>query len=262
MGIRKGAICTTIAVGGVVLTTWLTAKNTPGALEKKEQALKAKREKTGNPEAKLTFWESVRAQASSYLPAIGSGAVTILGILGGDYFNKEDILRVKKELGSYKTMTKELAGEPAAKAIEKAVEQKKEDEKKGKPWEKKEWFQITFKKAEINFESTRADVIAGLYEANRYFIGRGFLSFNNLLEYLGLEPKDYLTEEELEEADNTGWEQCVGEAVYGYVWIDFALQEKLDEDLTEIYMPFQPHPMNMDEAEAEIEASLKGESHE
>jgi len=259
MGIRKGAICTTIAVIGVGVTTWLTAKNTPEALERKEQALKAKREKTGNPDAKLTFWESMQAQAKAYWPTIGAGALTIAGIVGGDYFNKEDILKAKKAMAEYKDMHKKLDGEGAVKTVEKAVEQKKEDEKKGRPWEKKEWFQIKFKNAEINFESTRTDVMAGLYEADRYFIGRGFLTFNNLLEFLGLEPKDYLTEDEIKEADKIGWEQSTGEAVYGYVWIDFSLQDRLEEDLTEIYMPFQPHPMNIDEAEAEIDAFVKGE---
>lgn len=259
MGIRKGAICTTIAVIGVGVTTWLTAKNTPEALERKEQALKAKREKTGNPDAKLTFWESMQAQAKAYWPTIGAGALTIAGIVGGDHFNKEDILKAKKAMTEYKDMHKKLDGEGAVKTVEKAVEQEKEDKKKNRPWQDKSWFSIKFEKAEIKFQSTREEVISGLYEANRYFIGRGSLSFNNFLEFLGLAPKDYLTEEEYSLADLEGWDQYTGEALYGYCWIDFALMEKPMEDVTEIYMPFQPHPMDYEEARKEIEHPIEEE---
>lgn len=259
MGIRKGAICTAIAVIGVGVTTWLTAKNTPEALERKEQALKAKREKTGNPDAKLTFWESVQAQAKAYWPTIGAGALTIAGIVGGDYFNKEDILKAKKAMTEYKDMHKKLDGEGAVKTVEKAVEQEKEDKKKNRPWQNKKWFLIKYKDAEIEFESTREDVISGLYEANRYFVGRGSLSFNNFLEFLGLAPKDYLTSEEFASAEQEGWDQYTGEALYGYSWIDFALMQDLDSDVTEIYMPFQPHPMDYEEARKEIEHPIEEE---
>lgn len=66
---------TAVAGAGVVGTAVLAAKATPKALEKKAEAEKAKGEK-------LTTWETFKAMAPSYLPAAGTGLVT-MGAIGG-----------------------------------------------------------------------------------------------------------------------------------------------------------------------------------
>ena len=81
--------------------------------------------------------------------------------------------------------------------------------------------QIIIKRHSIQFEKSRSDVIEAFYEANRYFHGRGVITFNEFLECLGLD--------HVEEGDNRGWEAYIGEAVYGYTWIDFGLKECEDE---------------------------------
>jgi hypothetical protein len=235
----------------MVVTAWLAAKKAPDAQKKKEEALQAKREKTGDPNAQLTFVESVQAQMGSYAPAIISGLVTIGSLTGSELINKENLKKAEKSLDDFKEMTDKLSGKDTSKVIEKAVEQKKLDEKKGKPWETKEQFRIIFQGHSIQFEATRAEVIEAIYETNRYFHGRGIVTFNEFLQYLGQDP--------VEEGDTRGWEVYTGEAVYGYSWIDFGLKECEDEPwVTEIYMAVYPHFFEVEDCEAEIEESLCG----
>jgi hypothetical protein len=147
-------------------------------------------------------------------------------------------------------MTERLEGKGAVKTIEKAVEQKKIDDKKRKPWEEKETFRIVFQGKSIQFEKTRAEVIEAIYETNRYFHGRGIVTFNEFLNYLGLDS--------VPEGDERGWEIYIGEAIYGYTWIDFGLKECYDEPwVTEIYMPIYPHFFEEEECENELNEGCK-----
>ena len=235
------------AAGGMILTAVLAAKNAPDAQKKKEAALQAKREKTGDENAQLTFFESMQAQIGSYIPAIVSGMVAMGGLVGSEVINKENMKKAEKAFDDFKDMTEKLDGKGSAKVIEKAVEQKKIDDKKGKPWEEKETFRITFQGKTVIFESTRADVMEAIYQLNRYFHGRGCVTFNEFLKYLGQEPIG-------EEGDKRGWEAYIGEAIYGYSWIDIGLKECEDEPwVTEIWMACYPHFLDEAEADAELE---------
>ena len=184
------------------------------------------------------------------IPAIVSGMVALGSLAGSEVINKENMKKAEKAFDDFKDMTEKLDGKGARKTIEKAVEQKKLDEKKGKPWEEKEQFRIIFQGHSIQFEDTRANVIEAMYETNRYFHGRGIVTFNEFLHYLGQEP--------VEEGNDRGWEVYVGEAVYGYSWIDFGLKECEDEPwITEIYMPVYPHFFEEEDCEAEIEEGCR-----
>lgn len=230
---------------GMVATAWLAAKKAPDAQKKKEEALQKKREATGDPNAQLTWIESVQAQLGSYAPAIISGMIAIGGLVGSEVINEKNFKQAEKKFDEFKEMTDKLAGKDQSKVIEKAVEQKKLDDKKGKKWEEKETFRIVFQGHSIQFEDTRTHVIEAIYETNRYFHGRGIVTFNEFLEFLNLEP--------VEEGDERGWEAYVGEAVYGYTWIDFGLKECQDEPwVTEIYMPCYPHFFDEEDCEREL----------
>lgn len=248
----KGKTLLLIVAGtGMIVTAVLAAKKTPDAQAKKEAALQEKREKTGDENAQLTWVESMQAQVGSYIPVIVSGMLTLGGLAGSEIINEKNMKKAEKALDDFKDMTEKLDGKGAKKTIEKAVEQKKIDEKKGKPWEHNEQFRIVFQGHSIQFESTRADVIEAIYEANRYFCGRGLLTFNEFLRYLGQDP--------VEEGEDRGWEAYVGEAVYGYTWIDFGLKECEDEPwITEIYMAVYPHFFDEEECNREIETFSSG----
>lgn len=247
----KGKTVLVLAAGaGMLITAWLAAKNTPEAQKRKEEALQAKREATGNENAELTFFESAKAQIGAYIPAIISGTVTIGSLVGSEVINKETLKKAEKAVDEFKIMTDKLDGKGSAKIIEKAVEQKKLDEKTSKPWDVKERFRIRFQNKVIEFESSRADVIEALYCANRYFQGRGMLTFNQLLEFFNQEP--------VEEGDDRGWEAYVGEAIYGYTWIDFGLKECEDDPgATDIFFAVYPHFFDEEQCNAEIEEGCK-----
>ena len=246
--IKPKTIFVAVAGIGMAVTAWLAAKKAPDAQKKKDEALKAKREKTGDPNAQLTFFESVQAQFGSYAPAVISGMIAMGGLVGSEVINEKNFKKAEKKFDEFKEMTDRLSGKDSSKVIEKAVEQKKLDEKKGKPWEEKESFRIVFQGKSIQFQDTRANVIEAIYETNRYFHGRGVVTFNEFLGYLGQDP--------VEDGDDRGWEEYVGEAVYGYTWIDFGLKECIDEPwVTEIYMAVYPHYFDQDACEMEIEES-------
>lgn len=234
------------AAAGMVVTAYLAAKNTPEAQKRKEAALADKRLRTGDENAQLTWFESMQAQIGAYMPAIASGLIALGSLVGSDVINQNTVKKAQKALGDYKSMTEKLEGKGAAKTIEKAVEQKKLDEKNKKPWDIKENFRIVFQGQSILFESTRSDVITALYETNRLFRTKGVITFNEFLQYLG--------QNSVPGGDDRGWESYVGEAVYGYSWIDFGLKECEDEPwVTEIYMPVYPHFFDEEECEKEID---------
>lgn len=243
------AILLVVAGGGMIVTACLAAKNAPDAEKKKEAALQEKREKTGDPNAKLTFAESVKSQIGSYTPAIVSGMVALGGLVGSDVINEKNLKRVEKSYNDYKSMTDKLEGKNTSKVIERAVEQKRIDEKNKKPWNVKEQFRIVFQGKSIMFESTRTDVVEAIYELNRTFSLRGVVSFNDFLKYLDVEP--------VEEGDARGWEQYIGESIYGYTWIDIGLKDSEDEPwVTELFMPVYPHFFDEESCEYEINEGI------
>lgn len=240
----------TVAIGGIIATAYFSARNAPEAQKRKEEALQAKRERTGDENAQLTFMETVSAQIKCYIPAIAAGAIAVGGIAGSEVLNEKNVKELKKKYDDFKEMTDKIDGKGSGAIIEKAVEQKKLDAKKSRPWEKPEEFRIVFQGKSILFESTRADVMEAIYEANRYFHERGLLTFNEFLSYLGQDPMG-------PEGDDRGWDVCIGESLYGYSWIDIGLKECIDEPwITEIYMPVYPHFLDEDDANAELDDSV------
>jgi hypothetical protein len=228
-----------IAGVGIVTTAWLAAKNTPEAQKRKEAALAEKRLRTGDPNAQLTFIESVRAQIGAYMPTIASMIVTVGGLVGSEYINEKNFKKCQNKIDEFKDMTDKIGGKGTSQVIEKAVEQKKLDEKNHKPWEHKECFRIVFQGKSIQFESTRADIMSGIYETNRQFHNKGIITFNELLQNFGQDP--------VAEGDERGWESYIGEIDFGYTWIDIGLKECEDEPwVTEIFMAVYPHPFDGD----------------
>ena len=242
---KNSTIFKLVALTGFAITIYMVARKTPEAQERKAAALEAKRQESGNPNVQLTLIESAKAQAGAYVPALASGLLAVGGVVGSEFFDQKDIQIAKKAFSDYKQMTDKIAGPGTTKFIEKAIDQKTADEKKNKPWEKKETFRIVFQDQMIMFESTRADVIEAIYEINRYFHGRGIITFNEILQHFG--------QVAVKGGDDRGYESYIGETMYGYSWIDFGLKECPDEPwVTEIYMAVYPHPLNEEEAEEEL----------
>lgn len=247
----KGKTLLLLATGaGMIVTVFLAAKKAPEAQEKKEAALKAKRDRTGDENAQLTWFESAQAQFGSYVPAIVTGLATLGSLAGSEVLNEKNLKKAEAKFGEFKEMTERIDGKGAVKTVEKAIEQKKLDEKSGKPWDRPETFRLVFQGHSVQFEKKRSDVIEAFYEANRLFHGRGSVTFNEFLQYLGLES--------MPEGDDRGWECYIGETVYGYSWIDFGLKECPEEPwVTEIFFPVYPHFLDENSCDMEIENGCK-----
>lgn len=246
-----------VAGAGMVITAWLAAKNAPNAQKKKEEALQAKREATGDENAQLTIVESFNAQIGSYVPAIISGVVTLGSFVGSEVINADNYRKGEKMIEEYKNMTDRIGGAGTSKFIEKAVEQKKLEEKADKDdqaWEKRRKFKLKFEGETLEFESTLADVTTACYFANRQFILYGILTFN---EFLNLLDQQMLTDKASKEGDRRGWEACVGEAVYGYSWIDIDIVDSDEPDVKEITFPVYPHLFDEEEAYKEVEREYR-----
>lgn len=245
---KKATVLTFMAAGGVVVTVVLTGKLAPIAKAKKEAALAEKRKRLNDPNAQLTWWESIQAQLGSYLPVILSLLATTGSIFGSDILNKRNYNQLKLYGEEFKKMSDQLAGEGHSKLVEQAIEKKEQDKKDGKPeWGEKQWFALdltpvdtTLPERVILFESTMADVIQAEYEVNRYFHGNYEISNKELLQCFGLD--DFIEEND----DKIGFDMTTGEAFYGYSWIDFEHyddSEHYDKDVVGIHLPFAPHPM-------------------
>ena len=166
----KGKTLFVVLVGvGTLATAYLAAKKAPDAQTRKEEALQRKREETGNENAELTFIESAKAQIGCYIPAAVAFAATIGSLIGSEVINEANLKKAEKKIDDFKDMVDRIDGKGSSKIIEKALEQKKIDDKLPEKTGNEEWFRVTFQNQVITFKSTRADVIEGLYEANRYF---------------------------------------------------------------------------------------------
>lgn len=73
------------------------------------------------------------------------------------------------------------------------------------------------------FESTIEQVITAQYHINRNFVLRGYVTLNELYDFLGLEPTEY--------GNTVGW--AVEDEMY---WIDFHQHKVLIDDELECYI--------------------------
>lgn len=242
---RNGSTILTYAGAiGLVTTTVMAVKATPKALIKMEEAEKEKGEE-------LTALEVIRVAGPSYIPTVLVGASTIACIFGANVLNKRNQAALASAYAlldssykEYKNKLKELYGEEAHENIMEhiAIEKAKDvgitaeslftntcltdDESCGEPvlfYE--EW-------SGRYFESTIEQVIAAQYHINRNFVLRGYVTLNELYEFLGLEFTEY--------GDTLGW--AVEDEFY---WLDFNHHKVTMDDGLECYIietPWGPSP--------------------
>ena len=227
---------------GVVATSIMAIKATPKALELIEEAKKEKGEE-------LSKWETVKVAAPKYIPAMMTGVATIACIFGANVLNKRQqaslisaYALLDESYKKYRRKVVELYGEETHRKVvdEIAIEEAREvgitaeslcanicltsDEACGDPvLFYDEW-------SHRYFESTIEQVIAAQYHINRNFVLRGYVTLNELYDFLGLEPTDY--------GNTVGW--AVEDELY---WIDFNQRKVLIDDELECYIietPWEP----------------------
>lgn len=220
---------------GVVATSIMAVKATPKALKLIEDA---EREKGGE----LSKWEKVKVASPKYIPAVLVGATTMACIFGANVLNKRQqaslasaYVFLDQSYKKYRRKVVELYGEETHNEVVKAIaiEEAREvgitaeslctmtcltsDEACGDPvLFYDEW-------SHRYFESTIEQVIAAQYHANRNFVLRGYITVNELYDFLGLEPTDY--------GNTLGW--TVEDEFY---WVDFDNHKVILDDGLECYI--------------------------
>jgi hypothetical protein len=235
---KFGIVLALTTAAGTIATIVLTAKKAPEAKKMKEEALQRKREETGNPNAELTLTESIQAQAPCYGPVIATGAITMLSMVGSQILPQDALKDLDQLHRTYKQMNEKLNGPGANKITENLVKLSQVTDGK-----RKETFVFKFDGHDILFESTLLDVLSSEYNVNRCFIGLGEITFNEMLDVFHLQDRHQ------EGGDDVGWQAYLGEAFYGYTWIDFEHRRGMldGKPVTFIDMPFDCHALTEEE---------------
>ena len=225
-------VLTCLSVIGVVATTVTSIKATPKAL----MLLEESREQEHTPP------EIIKNVAPVYIPTLVAGAATISCIIGAHVTNHKRIVALASAcsastaaLQDYKRKTRELLGEEKEREIYEAVVNDRITDEDVEVTEDDGKILFYEEFAGKFFKSTMEDVLMAEYELNRTFRLRGGVSLQDFYAYLGLSSAG-LPEE-------IGWGEWMGEAFYGYSWIDFEHQKAETEDGREYYIiryPFSP----------------------
>lgn len=232
---NASTVLTCLGGVGVVATTVLAVKATPKAL----QLIEEEKQKKGE---ELSKWEVVKTAGPKYVPTVLMGVSTLVCIFGSNILSKRQqaslisaYALLDESYKKYRRKVIELYGEETHRKVvdEIAIEEAKEvgitaeslctntcltsDEACGDPvLFYDEW-------SHRYFESTIEQVITAQYHINRNFVLRGYVTLNELYDFLGLEPTDY--------GNTVGW--AVEDELY---WIDFHQRKVLIDDELECYI--------------------------
>lgn len=239
---KFGIFLTILAGGGFIYTIFLTAKKAPEAKEAKEKALADKREQTGDENVQLTFMESAKAQLPCYIPVIATSAATIGGIIGSQILPQGAYSDIKKLHDTYKDISTKINGPQSEKLIDAMVNQKltpSTDDNALKT------FVLNFNDQNIIFEASELQVMMAEYDTNRFFKGSGGITFNQMLQLFTLNPVD--------RGDEFGWDEVLGDAFYGYSWIEFTHRNGMLNGKPVIFIEFPYSFHSLSEEDIEIE---------
>lgn len=220
---RNGSTILTCMGGvGLVATAVLTAKATPKAMARVEDAREEKGEE-------LTKVETVIAATPAYIPPLITGAATLVCMFGANALSKRQqaslvsaYALLDNSYKEYKKKVNELYGEGANNKVKEEIAKDKYEESELKPADGMKLFFDDF--SGRIFESTLEKVQEAEYNINRNLSMYGYATLNEFYEYLGLEP--------LDGGDELGWSPDMNFDYYCQEWIDFGhLKTTMGDDL-------------------------------
>lgn len=238
---NASTILTIVGGVGVVGTAVLAVTATPKALVLVEEARVEKGEE-------LTTWETIKATAPVYIPAVAAGAGTLACIFGANVLNKRSqavvmsaYALINETHNQYKNKLKELYGEEAHNKVVDAIMVEKAEEVTVSNYNLTSYCDLSIVDGTSEprlfydefsnrvFETTVEQVMNAEYHINRNFVLKGYVTLNEFYEFLGLEPTEY--------GSTVGW--SVDDEMY---WIDFNHRKTLlDDDTLEVYIIEAPY---------------------
>lgn len=211
VGRNGSTILTGMAGVGLVATAVLTAKATPKAMTRVENAREEKGEE-------LTKVETVIAAAPAYIPPILTGVATLTCMFGANVLNKRQQASLMSAYAlldnsykEYKKKVDEVYGEGANVDVKAEIAKDKYNESELKPADGMRLFWDDF--SGRIFESTIEKVQEAEYNINRDLSMNGYATLNQFYDYLGLVPIDG--------GDELGWSSGMNFDYYWQEWIDF-----------------------------------------
>lgn len=218
-------ILTCIGGIGVIATAVLAVKATPKALERLEEVKDEKGEE-------LTVVDTIMAVGPSYIPAIATGAATLICIFSANSLSKRQqasIVSAYALLDSsykqHKAKVEELYGKTGMERISEEIAKDKYEDDITVDEDKQLFFDQFSGRY---FESTMEDVLRAEYQLNRDLTLEDAVTLNRFYDYLGLEPIDG--------GDALGWSTGGNFAAYWQSWVDFSHQKALIDDDIECYI--------------------------
>ena len=234
-------ILTCVGAGGMVATAIMAAKATPQAQKVLREAREANREHS------LTKAATIQAVAPVYSSTIVTGVCSLVCIFGANALNcrKQASMAAAYTalLGAfegYRNKVRTVCGPGTDEMILRTIDRERKDQEENRPpWNELQTFYLSCDGcAPKFFERTMEQIVKAEYEANRRFILKGSLSLNEFLNILDL-PVSL-------NGDALGWDQYIGETLYGYQWIDFNHRYFVTDDglsVCAIDMPFEAHTL-------------------
>lgn len=255
--LKKNAstILTCIGAGGMIATVVLAVKATPNAQKKIAGAKIGKRPVPQTSDdlmsvfdspPSLTPMETVLVCWKEYAPAMAVGTASLICIFGANLLSRRQQASIisayaalDQAFGEYRRKVISLTGAETDNAVMSSIqEEHKDSDEKNPPWEVVQTFYLEgYPKF---FDITMEKVARAEYCLNRIFVLRGYATFNEFLHFLGLDDLG-------EKGEHIGWESYIGEAFYGYQWIDFDHIHRVSNDgfrVCDIQMPFPPHSLD------------------
>ena len=210
---RNGSTILTCVGGvGLIATAVLTAKVTPKAMTRVEDARKEKGED-------LTKLETAIAAAPAYIPPILTGLATFACMFGANALNKRQqaslisaYALLDNSYKEYKKKVDEVYGEGATQNVQAEIAKDKYEESELEPADGMKLFYDDF--SGRLFESTIEKVKDAEYNLNRDLSMQGYATLNDFYNYLGLVPIDG--------GDDLGWSSGMNFEYYWQEWIDFS----------------------------------------
>lgn len=255
--LKKNAstILTCIGAGGMIATVVLAVKATPNAQKKIAGAKIGKRPvpqtvddlmSVFDSPPSLTPTETVLVCWKEYAPAMAVGTASLICIFGANLLSRRQqaslisaYAALDQAFREYRDKVLSLAGVETDHAVMNSIrEEHKDREEKNPPWEVVQTFYL--EGYPRFFDMTMEQVARAEYCLNRNFVLRGYATFNEFLHFLGLDDLG-------EKGEHIGWESYIGEAFYGYQWIDFDHIHRISDEgfrVCDIQMPFPPHSLD------------------
>lgn len=242
--IKKNAstILTCFGAAGMVVTVILAVEATPKALRARTDAQIRKGQN------QLTKWEIVKASAPAYIPTAAVGTGSLICIFGANVLSRRQqasmaaaYTALASAFDGYKDKVELVCGPGTDRMIEKTVKQEEKDiDEDRPPWDEIQTFYLGCAERPVFFERTMEQIIRSEFSLNHNFVTRGFVTLNELLEMLDLEP--------VEDGDLTGWGSCIGENNCGYRWIEFDHSYYVTDNglsVCSITPLIEPHPLEL-----------------